>query len=92
MNKVTVTYRAPPGESKVTEIFGHTFFDGKAETIEVDDRVLTKLQSHAMFDCGPIADQPGEDKPPVDSPPSAEPPKEKESGKRPAKFPGEEED
>jgi hypothetical protein len=58
MHSITVTYKAPPGEAKVTEAFGHTFFDGKPETIDVDDRVLGKLQHNKMFECG----EPGEPK------------------------------
>lgn len=53
MHTLSVTYKAPPGDSKVTEVFGHTFFDGKPETITVDDRVLGKLKNHPLFDCGP---------------------------------------
>lgn len=52
MTEITVTYTAPPGDSKVTEIFGHTFFDGKPETIEVDDRMLGKLKNHRQFTVG----------------------------------------
>jgi hypothetical protein len=51
-HKVSVTYRAPPGDSKVTEAFGHTFFDGKAEDIEVDDDTLARLQGNSVFECG----------------------------------------
>jgi hypothetical protein len=42
--KVTVTYKAPPGDSKVIEAYGHTFFDGKPEDIEVEDHVLGQDQ------------------------------------------------
>jgi hypothetical protein len=51
-HKLSVTYRAPPGDSKVTEAFGHTFFDGKAEEIEVDDETLARLQGNRVFECG----------------------------------------
>lgn len=51
MKSVSVTYKAPPGDSKVTEVFGHTFFDGKAETVTVDERVLGKLQGNRHFKC-----------------------------------------
>jgi hypothetical protein len=51
-HKVSVTYHAPPGDSKVVEAHGHTFFDGKAEEIEVDDDTLARLQGHRMFECG----------------------------------------
>lgn len=51
MKSVTVTYHAPPGDSKVAEVFGHTFFDGKSETIEVDDHVAEKLRGNKHFEC-----------------------------------------
>jgi hypothetical protein len=47
-----VTYKAPPGDSKVTEAYGHTFFDGKAETVTVDENVLAKLRNNRHFKCG----------------------------------------
>ena len=47
---VSVTYRAPKGDAKVTEAFGHTFYDGKAETIEVDDATLKKLRGNRVFE------------------------------------------
>jgi hypothetical protein len=52
MEKVSVTYKAPEGDSKVIEVFGHTFFDGKAENIEVDERTLAKLKGNKLFDLG----------------------------------------
>jgi hypothetical protein len=51
-HKVSVTYRAPPGDSKVTEVYGHTFFDGKPDEIEVDDDTLERLQNSRLFECG----------------------------------------
>jgi hypothetical protein len=56
MKSVSVTYKAPPGDSKVVEVFGHTFFDGKAETVTVDERVLAKLQGNQRFKCGEPTD------------------------------------
>jgi hypothetical protein len=56
MKKVTVTYHAPPHDSKVVEAFGRTFFDGKSEEIEVDDAVLAKLQNNRHFQCGEPSD------------------------------------
>jgi len=61
---VSVTYRAPKGDAKVTEAFGHTFYDGKTETIEVDDHVLKKLQGNQVFEVG----EPTDDKPKVGKP------------------------
>ena len=51
MKSVTVTYHAPPGDNKVAEAFGHTFFDGKPEQIEVDEAVVEKLQGNRHFEC-----------------------------------------
>jgi hypothetical protein len=36
MAKISVTYHAPLGDNKTTEMFGHTFHDGKAEHIDDD--------------------------------------------------------
>jgi hypothetical protein len=33
-------------------LFGHTFYDGKAEEIEVDDNVLGKLKGISAFTVG----------------------------------------
>jgi hypothetical protein len=57
---VSVTYKAPPGDSKVVEAFGHTFYDGKAETVTVDEDVLEKLQGNKHFKCGEPKDAPDE--------------------------------
>ena len=50
--KLTVIYTAPPGDSKVTEAFGHTFHDGKPEDIEVDDETAERIKSNPMFGPG----------------------------------------
>jgi hypothetical protein len=52
MNKVSVTYHAPKGDSKMATLFGQTFYDGKPEEIEVDDRVLAKLKGNSHFSVG----------------------------------------
>lgn len=57
--KLTVIYKAPPGDSKVTEAYGHTFYDGKPEEIEVDDATAAKIKANPVF-------QPGG--PPVEKP------------------------
>jgi hypothetical protein len=54
--KVSVTYHAPKGDSKVVEAFGHTFFDGKAEEIEIEDYAFNKLKNNANFQCGKESD------------------------------------
>ena len=57
MKKVTVTYHAPPGDSRVVEVFGHTFFDGKAEEIEASDLLIEKMRGNRHFE---ISDGPPE--------------------------------
>ena len=52
LKSVSVTYKAPPGHNKVLEAFGHTFFDGKAETVTVDEDTLLRLQGNPQFKCG----------------------------------------
>jgi hypothetical protein len=47
--KLTVIYNAPPGDSKVLEMHGHTFFDGKAEEVEVSDEVAEKIKKNPVF-------------------------------------------
>ena len=37
MKKVSVTYKAAKGDSKVVEAWGCTFYDGNAETVTVSD-------------------------------------------------------
>jgi hypothetical protein len=49
MNKATVTYSAPKGDSKVVEMLGYTFFDGVGQEIECDDDRLKKLQGNPLF-------------------------------------------
>ena len=56
MKKVSVTYKAPPGDAKVTEMFGHTLYDGKAETIDVTERELDKLKGNPCFEVGKETD------------------------------------
>jgi hypothetical protein len=64
LKKVSVTYKAPPGDSKVTEVFGYTFFDGRAESLIVTDQVLAKLKGNQHFDVGePIDLMPEGDEP-----------------------------
>jgi hypothetical protein len=61
--KLSVIYKAPPGDSKVTEAFGHTFYDGKAEEIEVDDETAERIKTNPVFQPGgkaePKAHDPG---------------------------------
>jgi hypothetical protein len=56
LKKVSVTYKAPPGDSKVIEAFGHTFYHGKAEDVTVDERTLGKLRNNKHFEVGKETD------------------------------------
>ena len=56
MKKVSVTYVAPAGDAKVTEMFGHTLHDGHAEEIEVTERELEKLKGNRHFKIGKETD------------------------------------
>lgn len=49
MKKATVTYSAPPGDSKVVEMMGHTFFDGKGTEVVLDDHLIKKLEANKLF-------------------------------------------
>jgi hypothetical protein len=63
MKKMSVTYKAAPGEPKVLEAFGHTFFDGKSEDVTVDDDTAEKLRGNSTFKCGEPQDvEPGDTK------------------------------
>jgi hypothetical protein len=77
MKKLSVTYHAPKGDNKVVEAFGHTFHDGKAEEVEVDDATLAKMQGNKYFECGKPTDAP----PPKYEPPPKDEPHEKETHK-----------
>ena len=47
--KLSVIYKAPPGDAKVVEMFGHTFHDGKPEEIEVDTETAEKIKNNPIF-------------------------------------------
>lgn len=49
MPKATVTYYAPKGDSKVCEVFGHTFFDGQSQEVDLPQAQLDKLANNATF-------------------------------------------
>jgi hypothetical protein len=54
MAKISVTYHAPKGDSKTTEMLGHTFEDGKAVQVEDDTpaqkAIVTKLRGNRFFE------------------------------------------
>jgi hypothetical protein len=59
MKEATATYHAPKGDSKVVEMLGHTFYDGKPETVVLDDLLMATLQGNQHFECS----EPKEHKP-----------------------------
>lgn len=44
MKTATVTYTAPPGESKTLDIAGATLVSGKSETVTCDDALMARMQ------------------------------------------------
>jgi hypothetical protein len=69
VKKVSVTYHAPKGDNKVVEAFGHTFFDGKAEEVEIADYQFDKLKNNTNFTCGQASDvEPGKSDDPKSKP------------------------
>jgi len=52
MRKATATYVAPPGDSKVVEMGGLTFFDGKPVELNSYDHgpLITNLEGNQHFD------------------------------------------
>jgi hypothetical protein len=60
MPKLSVVYKAPEGAAKVTELYGHTFHDGKAEEVELTDEQAEKVKNNPMFQPGGKAQPPKE--------------------------------
>lgn len=56
MKKATVTYNAPKGDSKVVEMVGHTFYDGKGTEVVCDDAVMERLKKNQHFKVGAVSD------------------------------------
>lgn len=56
MKKATVTYSAPPGDSKVVEMMGQTFFDGKGTEVVLDDFQIAKLEGNKHFKLSGVQD------------------------------------
>jgi len=54
MAKISVTYHAPIGDSKVCEMYGHTFHDDKAEHLDDDTpaqkAIVAKLRGNKVFE------------------------------------------
>lgn len=56
MSKTTVTYNAPQGDSKVCEMGGVTFFDGKEVELDAgeNERLLGKLKTNPHFEVSEV--------------------------------------
>lgn len=74
MRKATATYIAPPGDNKVCEMGGVTFFDGQPVELNSDDHghLINKLPGNQHFDF-----EVGEEVPDEAKPKRGRPPKEK---------------
>lgn len=68
MKKASVTYVAPQGDSKVVEMHGYTFFDGKTTDVVLDDDTMSRLEQNAHFKVSGVADHKHDDKPHDDKP------------------------
>ena len=64
MRKATVTYNAPPGDNKVVEMGGVTFFDGQSVELNTEDHphIISKLEGNQHFDLD-LGEDDGEVKP-----------------------------
>lgn len=66
MRKATAIYNAPEGDSKVVEMGGVTFFDGKEVELNTRDHahMITKLQGNPHFDIAVGEEEPDEKRKP----------------------------
>jgi hypothetical protein len=78
MQKATATYVAPPGDNKVVEMGGVTFFDGQAVELNSYDHghLMNKLQGNQHFDVEMGEEVKDESKPKRGRPPKTEEAKE----------------
>ena len=74
--KLTITYHAPKDDSRIVEIWGHTFFDKKPEHVTISDSDYAEASNHKFFECS---------KPTDVAEPEAEPEKETRGVGRPRK-------
>ena len=54
--KLTITYHAPKDDSRIVEIWGHTFFDNKPEHVVISDHAYTEASNHKFFECSKPTD------------------------------------
>jgi hypothetical protein len=48
--KVTITYHAAKNDSKVDEVAGLTFYDGKAEVVTISASLYEELKNNRFFE------------------------------------------
>jgi hypothetical protein len=54
--KVTITYHAAKNDSKVNEVAGLVFYDGKAETVIIPAALYEELKNNRFFEMGKPTD------------------------------------
>jgi len=54
--KVSITYHAPKGDSKVNEVAGLTFYDGKTEIVTITDAFYQELKNNKCYEMGKTTD------------------------------------
>ena len=54
--KVSITYHAAKNDSKVDEVAGLTFYDGKAETVIIPAALYEELKNNRFFEMGKPVD------------------------------------
>jgi hypothetical protein len=68
MPKLSVIYKAKEGDAKVTELYGHTFHDGKAEEVELTDEQAEKIKNNPAFQPGGKTPTPAPKETPKETP------------------------
>ena len=56
MKKVSITYHAAKNDSKVDEVAGLVFYDGKAEVVYISDSLYEELKNNRFFEMGKATD------------------------------------
>ena len=81
LRKLSVTYHAPEGDSRVVDNMGATFYDGQSTEVIVSPEDEERLKGNSIFEVTSAVDHEGEKTPP--SPPKAKPaPEAKDNHKK----------
>jgi hypothetical protein len=54
--KVSITYHAIKGDSRVDEVAGLVFYDGKPETVVIPEALYDELKNNRCFEIGKPVD------------------------------------